>query len=250
MPANQSLRDLVTRNPNLPIARLKRAALKNIAFLYDCVTFNSATEMADISGNGLHATWDAAPTTTSLGVTCDGSRYADCDAGTQDFYDNITGFFVIRHTGAANSRIVMSQFRELAQSPGVAIKTIAGWTPRMFVGSVSNDSSAQGTESGHAATATNAWRIVIFKVVDGHGLVIDPLTGTKTVTRTWGTGYVGAKAWRLAAGFDAADAPLFPQVNATLAMCGVIDAVTDEAQDAALVQYIRTVMTARGVTIS
>jgi hypothetical protein len=249
MPANTTLRDLTTRNPNLPVSRSSKAALKNIAFLYDFLTFNTATQMADVSGNGLHANWDAAPTVSTVGVTCDGARYADCAAGTGDYFDNITGFFVMRHTGAANTRCVMSQFRELAVSPGVAIKTVAGWTPRMFLGSTSNDSNGQGTEASHPNTASNVWRVCIFKVVDGHGLVIDPIAGTQTVTRAWNTNYVAAKPWRIAAGFDGSDAPIFPQVNATLAIAGVIGAVTDEAQDVALLQHLRALMAARGVIL-
>lgn len=248
MSTTATIRNLNTRNPNLPVYRAADAALKGAVFAYDMLTYSDSTTLTDITGNGRDAVFNSAPTTNADGTVFDGTVYADCAAGTSAFYDNFTAWALIKHTAGAGSYVALSQ-RDAPSNTGFELFTLAGWTPRAYVGFSSNPTTAQGTEGGHTNTPNGQWSVALCKMVNGHGYVEQLETGSVTVARLYRNDTIGAKAWRIGAGYDTADAARLIFRNATIGHIGLIDGVTTRAQDVALLAYLTDIVEARGGTL-
>lgn len=250
MSTNATIRNLKTRNPNLPIYRAADAALKNAVCAFDMVTYSDSMTLTDITGNGRDAVFNTAPTVNGEGTAFTSAWYADFSADTADYHDNMTAYILLKHTAPAGSYVLLSQ-RTNAANTGIEIFTpsaAALWTPKARWGFPNNDTSAEGL-SPHIGTAVGVWSLVLLKANEGAAQISQLEKGTSTVTRTYTNGQIAAKPWRLGAGYNTADAPYLTFRNATIAHCGLIDGVIDLAQENALLAYMREVAAARGGTL-
>lgn len=235
-----------TGNPLFPIrsaAEVTRFAREGLIAEWDCKTFSPAAVMTDLSGNGHDMTFTTAPTGTSGGISFNGTYWGD--ATLPVLTRNYSLFLVHK---MPTSGFVAFGNRNSTAARGVWMRpfpTAGGGTVQIESAEVANDAN------GPSASATT-WTATIVKIYEDNqarakGLTQGILGYSHTIRGTFAD---DRALWRLGSGIQNVTDSLNPMPSGEAAYCGVFNRITSERQDAALLAYLKGILTPRGVTIS
>lgn len=242
---------LATNNPAFALPHSDDVALDARAGLiaeFDMVTYNSATVLADISGNGNHATFPAAPTVNAQGTVFTGTEYAD---------------FVLPSALLKNYSVVV-----VVKSAYAGYYIGGSWNQTQLAGTAIRAHSSSGLTVTSGISSNTIIAIDGPDTVNYRHVVAKVLSNAAFRARTLNSGVLGYRnglrplknaeldtrtRWRIGAvaqTVDAdTDAPLSPLNSGTIAWFALYGRATSDAQDAAIYAYLKAKMAARSITI-
>jgi len=236
-----------TNDPRLyvpPAGELTRQARQGLVAEWDMVTFDASNPLllTDTSGNGRNALFNATPTKTALGVSFNGTYYAD--ATLPLLGSSYTA--VVVYTGVTNGYCIFGN-RNDSDNNGTMFK---GGTSGITHGVGANQVSVV------QATGTGVYQAPILKVQeDNQGRAKQVGAGILGYRNTFRADVLDPQTvWRIGGmratvGGNPNGLGANPMNSGTIAYAAVWGWITGERQDAAIASYLRAKLALRGVTI-
>lgn len=242
------LKNVNFNNPALPVVDTsKHPAQVGLAAEYDMLTFDTATQLRDLSGNGKHATFNATPTLSSYGWIANGGKRAVTPLSSLG--SNMSGFIVARVSALnyTDDRFMIANW--------------GGYTGGLLRTGGASGSKNFGWQMGGPDKLTslselvvqNEWALLYFYIGSGGASNLKNLTKGTVGTTPVASGLTSDRAWVIGGGYDVSNADTIASqwdlTNAEVAYCGFYNKVLTANQEAYLKDYITNKMLARGITV-
>lgn len=243
------LKNVTFNNPALPIVDTsKHPAQFGLVAEYDMLTFNSATVMKDLSGNGKHATFNAAPTLNSYGWVGTG----DCRAltGVTDLGSNMSGFLVCRVTdiNQTDGRFYLSNWGQfsggLLHPNGAAGSRKFGWQQGGGTSQYQSDLAEDIVD--------DKWYLMYFYIGAGGAANLKNLTDGTAGTTPIASGATSNRQWVIGGGYSPSSETVASQWDLAfgeIAYCGLYNKVLTANQEAYLKDYVASKVLSRGIVV-
>jgi len=228
------------RFPQLGAGEIARFAHEGMIAEWDMKTLNG-NSLRDLTGQGNHALFNAAPTVTAQGISFNGTYWADMTLTAPLL--NEFAFFLV-HRVPADGYLAFGD-RNASTRQGYCLRMIN----YAQVYSQSDSNEGLGPVSNG-----NIWTATIVKVdAEGHARIKSLTGGVLGYTHALrADGDDLRTMWRIGAGIanlNGADSVYQPLMSGTLAYAGIFNRMPSEDQDAALASYLRAALAPRGIVI-
>jgi hypothetical protein len=234
---------IATKDPRFPLlgaGEIARFAHEGMIVEWDMKTL-VGNSLRDLTGQGNHALFNAAPTVTAQGISFNGTYWAD--ALIQPALKNEFSFFLV--SKVPGDGYIAFGNRNATTQQGHSLRML----PNMQLNGQSDFNDCAGPVSNG-----NVWTAVIVKVdAEGHARIkslTGGILGYTHILRADGDDL--RTLWRIGAGIgnlNGTDSAYLPLASGVLAYAGIFNRMTSEDQDAALLSLLRASLTPRGIAL-